>query len=138
MILYEVKATYERQMGDSNPSKAKEVYLVEAVNMADAERQVEEEVTPYVFGGELEMASCRKVQYYDIFNDPNAEHFYKGRVELITVENEKETRKTVSILVAANSTKEADKVLREKLAMLDIEIVSVAKTAIVDYLQPVH
>lgn len=138
MILYEVKASYEKQAGESNPSKTNEIYLVEAINMADAERQVEEEVSPYVFGGELNMASCRKVQYFDIFKDPNAEHYYKARVEMITIDGEKETRKTVSILVAASSVKEADKVLREKLSQYDAEIVSIARTNIVDYLQPVH
>ena len=114
-------------------SKA-ELYLVEAINMADAERRVTEVVTPLVFAGEIEMQHCRKVQYMEIFDDPNAEKFYKLRVEMITIDNDKETRHTVSILAAANTTKDADKVVREKMGAQDFEIISVTRTGIMDFL----
>lgn len=138
MILYEVKVAYDRQGSEDAMRKVRELYLVEAINMSDAEKQVTDEITPYIFAGEMEMQHCRKVQYADIFNDPNAEKWYKGRVELIYIDNDKETRKTVSILAAANSVKEADHLIREKMAQQDFEIISIARTAICDFLRPVH
>lgn len=133
MILYEVKVNYQRQDGETNKAKD-ELYLVEAISMADAEKKVIEVITPYLFAGEVEMKHCRKVQYMDIFDDPNYEKFYKVRVEMIYIDNEKETRKTVTILTAANNTKDADRIVRDKMAGQDAEIISIVRTNLVEYL----
>lgn len=138
MILYEIKINYQRQTGEDNPGKVKETYLVEGLTMSDVEDRLMEEISPMIFGGESEIQGCKKVQYYDIFPNPDAEHWYKGRVEMITIDGEKETRKTVSLLVQANTVLDAVKSLRDHLSGLDCEIISVAKSPILDFLHAVN
>lgn len=138
MLFYEVKIEYQRQTGEDNPGKVKETYLVEGLNMTDVETRLMDEVSNMIFAGESEIPSCKKVQYYDIFPNPDAEHWYKGRVEMITIDGEKETRKAVSILVAANTVLDACKTLREKLSGLDCEIISIAKSPILEVLRAVN
>lgn len=135
MIYYEVKINYQRQTGEDNPGKVNETYLVEGISMTDVENRLMTEIQSQIFGGESEIQGCKKVQYYDTFLNPDADYWYKGRVELITIDNDKETRKKVSMLVQAHSVLDAVKTLREKLNQLDCEIVSVAKTQIVDFLR---
>lgn len=96
-----------------------------------------EEITPMIFGGECEVQGIRKVQYYEIFDDPNAEKWYKARVEMITIDGEKETRKAVSVLLAANDQLEASKRLREKMSGEDCEVLSVAKSPVLDFLHAI-
>ena len=51
MIFHELKVHYERQTGEDNPGKVKEIYLVDgAVSFADAENCLMEEITPFIFG----------------------------------------------------------------------------------------
>lgn len=137
MLFYEVKITYTRQTGEDNPGSVKETYLVEGLTMSDIETRLLDEITPYISAGESEIQGCKKTQYFDIFPDPNAEHWYKGRVEMITIDGEKETRKAVSILVAANTLLEAGKILQQKLAQTDCEIISIAKSPILDVLRAI-
>lgn len=137
MILYEVKVKYERQTGEDNPGGVKETYLVEGFSMTDTEERLLKEISPLFFNGDYEVQGCRKTQFFDIFPDPNGEYWYKGRVEMITIDGEKETRKAVSVLVEANDLLSAGKLLKEKLASQDCEIISVAKTAIVDIIRAV-
>ena len=95
MLFYEIKVNYERQTGEDNPGKVKETYLVEGVNCADVENRLMEEIKPFIFG-DCEVSSCKKVQYFDIFPNEGSEFWYKARVEMITVDGDKETRKAVS------------------------------------------
>lgn len=134
MIYYEVKVAYQRQTGEDNPGKVKETYLIEGLTVTDVEARLMEEITPMIFGGECEVTGVRKVQYYEIFDDPNAEKWYKARVEMITIDGEKETRKAVSVLIAANDQLSASKTLRDKMSGEDCEVLSVGKTPMVDFL----
>lgn len=138
MVFYEVKVKYTRQTGEDNPGSVNETYLIESLSMADAERQLMDEISTMIFGGECEVLGCRKANYYDIFPNPNAEFWYKARVDLITVDDEKERHSKVAILVAASDIHEAGKVLKDKLSQLNCEIISMAKSPIVDVLHPVH
>lgn len=132
MLFYEIKVAYERQTGEDNPGKVKETYLLEGVNCADVETRLMTELKPYIFG-DVEVTSCRKAQFYDLIDSPEGDRWFKGRVELITVEdNGKETRKTVSILIQASSIAHALKGLNAHLAALDCEIVSITRSPILE------
>ena len=51
MIFHEIKVHYDRQTGEDNPGKVKEVYLIDgAVSFADAENCLMEEIKPFIFG----------------------------------------------------------------------------------------
>lgn len=137
MILYEIKVAYQRQTGEDNPGKVKETYLVEGVNCADVETQLMQEIKPFIFG-DCEVTSCKKVQYFDIFPTDGGEYWYKARVEMITIDNDKETRKAVSVLVQESTLVDAIQSLKKYLGNYDYEIISAAKTAIMDVLHATH
>ena len=139
MIFHEIKVNYSRQTGEDNPGKVKETYLVDgAVSFADAENCVMEEIKPFVFGGECEVMSCKKSQYFEIFPNEGAEYWYKGRVEMITIDGEKETRRNVAVLVQANLLDDAVFALRQALKSYDCEILSIAKSPVMDILHAVQ
>lgn len=137
MILYEIKVAYQRQTGEDNPGKVKETYLVEGVNCADVETQLMQEIKPFIFG-DCEVTSCKKVQYFDIFPNEGGEYWYKARVEMITIDNEKEVRKAVSVLVQDSTLVEAIQSLKKYLGNYDYEIISAAKTSIMDVMHATH
>ena len=134
MLFYEIKVNYQRQTGEDNPSNVKETYLVEGFTPADVEQRLMEEIKPLIFG-DCEVPSCKKVQYYDLIPAANGEYWYKARVELITVENDKETRKAVSILVQADTVLDALHTLKQHLASLDCEVIGLAKSPVVDVIR---
>lgn len=137
MLLYEIKVHYQRQTGEDNPGNVKETYLVEGLNCADVETRLMNELKPLIFG-DCEVPSCKKVQFFDIFPNEGGEYWYKGRVEMITIDNDKETRKAVSVLVQANMLDDAVHALKQYLNTYDCEIISVAKSPILDVLRAVN
>ena len=138
MIFHEIKVNYERQTGEDNPGKVKEIYLIDgAVSFADAENCLMEEIKPFVFG-ECEVQSCKRTQIFDTFPNEGGAFWYKGRVEMITIDGDKETRSTKSFLVQANMLDDAVFALKQGLKAYDCEMISIAKTPIVDILHAVQ
>ena len=138
MIFHELKVHYERQTGEDNPGKVKEIYLVDgAVSFADAENCLMEEIKPFIFG-DCEVSSCKKTQFFDIFPNDGGEYWYKGRVEMITIDGDKETRKAVSVLVQASMLDDAVHALKQFLCTYDCEIISVAKSPIMEVIRAVN
>lgn len=138
MLFYEIKTNYYRQTGEENPSYAKETYLVEGITPADVEKRLMEEIKPLIFG-DCELPSCKKVQLYDIIENGNSGSiFYKARVEMITVNDDgSESRNKVSILLAADSINDAMHALNDYLELLDCEIVSIARSQIIEVFRAV-
>lgn len=135
MIFHEVKAVYDRQTGEDNPAKVKETYLVEAVNCADAEKQVMDEIKPFVFG-DVSTKQVRVRQFFDTFPG-DGENWYEAKVEMITIDGDKESRKAVKVLVQDSTIDGALKELHYKhLAAFDCEILSIAKSPVLDILRP--
>ena len=138
MIFHEIKVNYERQTGEDNPGKVKEIYLVDgAVSFADAENCLMAEIKPFIFG-ECEVQSCKRSQFFEILPNEGAAFWYKARVEMITIDGEKETRKNVSVLVQANMLDDAVHALKHGMGGYDCELISIAKTPIMDILHAVQ
>jgi hypothetical protein len=138
MIFHEIKVKYERQTGEDNPKAAKEIYLIEgAVSFADAENCVLAEIKPFIFG-DCEVQNCKRSQFYDVFPNEGGAFWYKARVEMITIDGDKETRKNVAFLVQANLLDDAVFALKQALKSYDCEIISMAKTQIMDILHAVQ
>ncbi len=138
MLLYEIKVTYQRQTGEDNPGNVKETYIVEGLTPADVEKRLIEQIKPLIFG-DFEVPSCTKKQFFEIVTSPEADKWYKGRVELITIEDSgKETRKTVTILVQATTAMHAMKNLTQAVNGYDCEIVSVARTPILEVIRAIN
>ena len=134
MIFHEIKVKYERQTGEDNPGSVKEVYLIDgAVSFADAENCLMEEIKPFIFG-DCEVQTCKRSQFFEVFPNEGGAYWYKARVEMITIDGEKETRKNVAMLVQANLLDDAIFALKQALKSYDCEIISMAKSPVVDIL----
>ena len=57
---------------------------------------------------------------------------------MITIDGDKETRKNVAMLVQANTLDDALFALRQALKSYDCEILSVAKSPVMDILHAIH
>ena len=137
MLFYEIKVNYERQTGEDNPSKAKETYLVEGFTPADVEKRLMDEIKPFIFG-DCEVQNCKRSQFFEVFPNEGGAFWYKARVEMITIDGDKETRKNVAVLVQANMLDDAVFALKQALKSYDCEIISIAKSPIMDILHAVH
>lgn len=138
MIFHEIKVKYDRQTGEDNPGKVKEIYLVDgAVSFADAENCLMDEIKPFI-SGDCEVQTCKRSQFFDVFPNEGGAFWYKARVEMITIDGEKETRKNVAMLVQANMLDDAVFALRQALKSFDCELISIAKTQIMDILHAVN
>lgn len=138
MIFHEIKVSYDRQTGEDNPGKVKEVYLIDgAVSFADAENCLMEEIKPFIFG-DCEVQSCKRSQFFETFPNEGGEYWYKARVEMITIDGEKEVRKNVAMLVQASTLDDAVFALRQALKSYDCELISIAKSPIMDILHAVQ
>ena len=134
MIFHEIKVKYERQTGEDNPGSVQEVYLIDgAVSFADAENCLMEEIKPFIFG-DCEVQTCKRSQFFEVFPNEGGAYWYKARVEMITIDGEKETRKNVAMLVQANLLDDAIFALKQALKSYDCEIISMAKSPVVDIL----
>lgn len=138
MLFYEIKVNYQRQTGEDNPGNVKETYLVEGLNCTDVETRLMDEIKPMIFG-DCEVTSCKKVQLYDLISSPEGDRWFKGRVEMITVEDSgKEKRKAVSILVQATTIDHALKNLRHHLESVDCEIATISRSPILEVYRAVN
>ena len=138
MIFHEIKVHYDRQTGEDNPGKVKEIYLVDgAVSFADAENCLMTEIKPFIFG-DCEVHSCKRSQFFDVIPNEGGAYWYKARVEMITIDGDKETRSNKAFLVQANMLDDAVFALKQALKSYDCEMISIAKTQIMDILHAVQ
>ena len=116
----------------------KDIYLIDgAVSFADAENCLLHELKPFIFG-ECDVMSCKRSQFFEVFPNEGGAFWYKARVEMITIDGEKETRKNVAMLVQANMLDDAVFAIKQALKSYDCELISIAKTQIVDILHAVN
>lgn len=132
MILYECKIRYERQTGEDMPGQVKETYVIEGVSPTDVEKRLVDELHPYI-SGDSEVTSIKKKTFVDIFpSKDGGDVWFCGKVEIITVVDDKETRKAVNMLIQSKNFSAAVHDLYHQLADLDCEIVSVTRTPILE------
>jgi hypothetical protein len=124
MIFYELKINYTRQTGEDNPNGVNETYFVEGLTIADVEERLLSEIQRYI-SGDWDTKSCKQVQVYDYIANLEAEKWYKARVELITIDNDKETRKAVNVYAQANNITEANKAIHQAMGNDDFEVTSI-------------
>ena len=134
MIAYQVNLDYERQTGEDNPGRVKESYLVEAALPSEAETIVLKEVAPFIFG-DCQVQKIQKRQFFDVFHTEGDCNWFEAKVEMITIDGDRETRKAVNMLVQGDDIQSALKLLKSKLTSYDCEIISIKKSPILDILQ---
>lgn len=131
MYFYEIVTKYQRQTGEDNPGLVKETYLVESINPTNAEARVIEKIKPFIFG-DHETERITKRNIFDLFPNEEATNWFKARVERITIDGEQESRKTVTMLVQADTISDALRKLKDETAGIDCEIVGLAKSPILE------
>lgn len=132
MNYFEVQVVYTRQTGEDNPCTVKESYLVESLTPSSAENRVIEELKPLI-SGSFEVLRIIQRKFYDYIPNSEGDNWYKARVEMITIEDSgREARKGVVMYVQSVSVKDAVKALLKRLEQCDCELVSIAKTPILD------
>ena len=132
MNYFEVQVVYTRQTGEDNPCTVKESYLVESLTPSSAENRVLEELKPFI-SGECEVQRIIQRKFYDYIPNSEGDNWYKARVEMITIEDSgREARKGVVMYVQSVSVKDAVKALLKSLEQCDCELVSIAKTPILE------
>ena len=131
MKLFQMTVTYQRQTGEDNPGLVKESYVASGMTPADVQNQVLEEIAPFVFG-ELEVPSIRKRNFFEVLKDEGKEYYYEAKVQMITIDGDKEVRKEVLILVQADTVTDAAHALDKELQSYYCEVISIIKSNIVD------
>ena len=135
---FEAKIQYEKTQEDGLQKKVVEQYVVDALSYAEAENRIIEKMSAYI-SGEYEVKDLKKAPYKEIFfddQDPQADRFYKAKLEFITIDEktEKEKRSRVTYLVQASDLHRAMKNVDEVMSgtMIDYEACAVDDTKIID------
>ena len=131
---FEVKVKYEKTLEEGKVSKVSELYLLDALNFADAENRANEELIPFI-SGEFIASSIRRARINELFESEGSK-WYKAKVYFISLDEEKgvEKRTAVTMLVQADSVKDTLDVLEAgmKGTMADYEVAGINETMILD------
>lgn len=134
---FECKVKYDKQQADGAIKSTSEVYLVDAQNFTEAETRIVLEMKPYI-SGEFEVDAVKHVKISEMFNahDKGADKWYKSRVNLISIDEEKgvEKRVGVCVYVKGSNIKDALAHVIEGMdkGVSDYEIANIAETPILD------
>ncbi len=134
---FECKVKYDKQLANGEIKRTQETYLVDAQSFTEAESRIILEMKPYI-SGEFEVDTVKHIRVTEMFNmyDKEADKWYKSKVNLITIDEEKGVEKRVGTMVYV---KGAD--LRSALNALiagmdkgaaDYEVANIAETPILD------
>lgn len=136
---FECKVSYERQGTDAmGMKKVSEIYLLDALSFTEAEERIIREIQPFVSIGELEVINIKRVKFAEIFYDnrEEADHYYRAKVNFITIDEKSGTEKKsgITMLLQSVSLPEALTLLTSELEkqLGDYEIASIADTQILD------
>lgn len=140
MEFYECKVKYQREVGDGKVQKQSETYLIEGVSFGDAETRTLEEIKPFVLPGqEVEMKSIRKVSINELIPNEKGHYWFKAKVNLITVDENKgkEKKLTAVVLVQDVDMEAAYKAVDVcmKNSIMDYSITNIQETSIMDVLR---
>lgn len=126
---------YEKTRENGSLKTITEPYLVDAASFTEAEARITNEMMPYT-SGSFAVSAVKRSNISEIFCDENGDHFYKAKINLITLDEDTgaERKKAIYILVQASDLNQAAKNLAEgmKGTVSNYEVASIAKTAIVD------
>lgn len=133
---FEGKIQYEKlSPEDGNPKKTTETYLVDALSFTEAEARLIKEVAAYV-SGECTVSNIKRAKYYEVFDAPSGDRWYRAKVLFIVIDQEKGTEKRVpaTMLLQASDIQEALNRLHEgmKGTMSDYEVAMITDTPIMD------
>lgn len=127
--------TYQKVMEDGLSKKVKELYALPAFSFTEAEAAITDEMK---YCDKLDVADISKAPFGEIIFTDNdaADHYYKVKVNFITINENtgKEKKSSVLYLVQATSTKDAQRNFYEVMSgtVIDYTVESVIETKIID------
>jgi hypothetical protein len=132
---FEVKVKYVKIDDDGREKKVSEVYLLDAVTFTDAETRIIKQLETMV-RGEFIVDNIKKSNIVEIFPNENGEWWYKAKIAIVTIDEEKGKEKKINnyFLVAADDLKQALQRLEEGLSyiLVPYQTTSLAICNIVD------
>lgn len=137
MEYFECKVAYQKDAGDGKLKPTKDVYIIEAINFADAETRVLATVQSYAFAGqEVNMQTIRKVNFAEVMPNDLGHYWFKAKVQFTTVDEErgKEKKVNIQILVEEENMEGAYRTVNKMMSQSqnDYEILNLQQTAIVE------
>lgn len=132
---FEVVVAFEKMGEDGMTKKTKETVVVEAFNLAEAERRALEEYEPLATGAP-ECVKAGLASYKEIFFADEGDIFYKAKVALITLNEvtNKEKRTNVYYLTNAHTIEAARKNIVEAYngSLQDYVIANIGESKVVE------
>lgn len=111
-----------------------EQYLLDAINFADAETRIYEEMIPLI-NGDFDVSGIKRIKLSEII-EGEGETWYNAKVEFLEIDEKTGKQKKVKhpILVNALNTEQAVKSIDEKIhqGMSPWSIFSISETKIID------
>lgn len=135
---FSVRVMYDRQNANGEWTKAKEVYLIDAVSFTEAEARAIGEVSPYVGkGGSLKVTAMKMEDVTEVYNTTieNADKWYRVKMMFESLTDSGKVKKTPQVVVVKGaSTEDATKRLHEGMKgfLADYKIHTVSETSFVD------
>ena len=130
---FTTKVRYEKTRENGSLKTITEPYLVDALSFTEAEARITNEMMPYTSGA-FSVSAVKRSNISEIFWDENGDHFYKAKINLITLDENTgaERKKAIYILVQASDLNQAAKNLAEGMrgTVSDYEVASIGKTPI--------
>jgi len=138
---YKFRVKYGKQLDDGKKKKVSEEYLVDAESFTETEKRANKAATDLIGTRDFDITAISREPITEILKGEEAEdnHWYKAVVALINEDEESGVKKFSPqvIYVNAESTKEADELLREHMedSVQDWEIKSIAETKVLGVLE---
>jgi hypothetical protein len=133
---YECKFKYNRENQDGGFTTISETYLVDAVSFTEAETRIYGEIGANY--RDFLLLKVAKYPVHELIPNEEGEKWYKSKVALITFDekSEKEKKQKQTVVVNANSVKEAYERIEEAFrgSTSDYEILDIVTTAILEVL----
>lgn len=132
---YEVKVKYTKIDDNDRVKTFNQPYLFDALTFTEAEARANEEMGKYLSEG-FKITNIKVANYTEIFPNENGDRWFKCKVSLITLDEEKgmERRTNIYVLVQANDVKNAYDNLIEQFAdsVSDFSIPVIQESPIID------
>lgn len=116
---YECKVKYIKIDENGNERKKTDQFLIDAVSFTDAETSIYD-VMRELTSSEFQVMNIKKSNISEIANYDTGEWWYKSKINLVTIDEEKGREKKVNnyLLINADDTEQAQTRLKEHLSYI--------------------
>ena len=132
---FEVKVKYSKIDDNDKVKTFNQPYLFDALTFTEAEARANDEMAKYLSEG-FKITNIKVANFSEIFPSEHGEMWFKCKVSLITLDEDKglEKRTNTYVLVQANDVKDAYEYLTEQFAdtVSDFSIPAIQESPIID------